>query len=117
MKIFPIRYEIRGITLNADELNNICEYYKAACTAEYIYDNYELTEEAALKYGYKIREEMSKHDLCEDEAIAKVCRGVKTRIQHGKCPFDGDEVNDCEDCVYSIDYHYVNGECLPRVGD
>lgn len=30
------------------------------------------------------------------------------------CPFDGDITNDCNDCVYSGDYHYVDGECVQR---
>lgn len=30
------------------------------------------------------------------------------------CPLGGDSTNDCEDCIYSIDYHYDNGECVMR---
>lgn len=29
-----------------------------------------------------------------------------------ECPFGGDETNGCADCVYSCDYHFVNGECV-----
>ena len=31
-----------------------------------------------------------------------------------KCPLGGDISNDCEDCVYAPDYHFVNGECVRR---
>ena len=31
-----------------------------------------------------------------------------------ECPLGGDETNDCADCVYSGDYHFVNGECVER---
>lgn len=31
-----------------------------------------------------------------------------------KCPLGGDITDDCADCVYSGDYHYVNGECVRR---
>ena len=31
-----------------------------------------------------------------------------------QCPNGGDESNDCADCVYSCDYHFVNGECVRR---
>lgn len=31
-----------------------------------------------------------------------------------ECPLGGDETNDCEDCPYSGDYHFVNGECVRR---
>lgn len=30
------------------------------------------------------------------------------------CPFGGDITNDCTDCAYSGDYHFVNGECVER---
>lgn len=30
------------------------------------------------------------------------------------CPLGGDETNDCEDCVYSPEYHFVDGECVRR---
>ena len=31
-----------------------------------------------------------------------------------QCPLGGDEADDCADCVYSCDYHFVNGECVRR---
>ena len=31
-----------------------------------------------------------------------------------KCPLGGDETDDCADCVYACDYHFVNGECVRR---
>ena len=31
-----------------------------------------------------------------------------------ECPLGGDETNDCADCSYSCDYHFVNGECVRR---
>lgn len=31
-----------------------------------------------------------------------------------KCALGGDETNDCEDCPYAGDYHFVNGECVRR---
>ncbi len=30
------------------------------------------------------------------------------------CPLGGDISNDCADCVYSNDYHFVDGECMKR---
>ena len=35
-----IEYEINGITLNVNELSKIAHYYEAACTAEYLLENY-----------------------------------------------------------------------------
>ena len=31
-----------------------------------------------------------------------------------ECPLGGDEINDCADCIYSIDYHFADGECVKR---
>ena len=31
-----------------------------------------------------------------------------------QCPLGGDETNDCADCAYAGDYHFVNGECVER---
>lgn len=31
-----------------------------------------------------------------------------------ECPLGGDETDDCADCVYSCDHHFVNGECVRR---
>ena len=33
---------------------------------------------------------------------------------HIQCPFGGDETNDCADCAYSEDFHFVKGECIRR---
>ena len=30
-------------------------------------------------------------------------------------PLDGDESNDCADCAYGCDYHFVDGECVRRL--
>lgn len=30
------------------------------------------------------------------------------------CPLGGDITNDCADCFYAGDYHYVNGDCVLR---
>lgn len=38
-------------------------------------------------------------------------------IKNNECPFNGDVANDCNDCAYSSDYHYMNGECVERSTD
>ena len=30
------------------------------------------------------------------------------------CPYGGNEHNDCDGCIYSGDFHFVNGECMIR---
>ena len=67
-----IKYEIKGITLDVYDLIKIHEYYEAACTAEYLIDNYDVTDEDALLLGYKVRRLMDKYDWDEETAIDKV---------------------------------------------
>ena len=68
-----IAYEIKGVTLDVYDLIKIHEYYEAACTAEYLMDNYDITDEdEALRLGYDIRILMNKYGYNEEEAIEKV---------------------------------------------
>ena len=42
---------------------------------------------------------------------------LKEAIEYNElksCPFCGDETNDCADCAYSGDFHFVKGECQKR---
>ena len=67
-----IKYEIHGITLNVYDLMNIHKYYEAACTAEYLMDNYDLTEEQAMELGARVRRYMDKNNVTEDIAIEEI---------------------------------------------
>lgn len=73
-----IKYEIKGITLNEWDMYEIKKYYEAACTAEYIMDNYDIADEdKALKLGYEVRRLMDKYGSDEDEAIEQVIGEIK----------------------------------------
>ena len=68
-----IKYEIKGITLNMYDLIEIHKYYEAACTAEYLMDNYDIAEELeALELGYEVRELIDRYGYDEEEASEKV---------------------------------------------
>ena len=68
-----IEYIIKGVTLNEYEMYDIKKYYEAACTAEYIMENYDITDEdEALKLGYEVRRLMDKYGSDEEEAIKQV---------------------------------------------
>jgi hypothetical protein len=67
-----IKYEIKGITLDVYDLIRIHEYYEAACTAEYLMDNYDLTEEQAMERGTRVRKYMDKNNVTEDIAIEEI---------------------------------------------
>ena len=72
MKIPDFTFEIKGVTLDMCEMQRVHENYEIFCTAEYIMENYELTEEKALKYAAEVRRLMFKYGYDEDEAIDEV---------------------------------------------
>ena len=51
--------------------------------------------------SYDEVEDFVKHSSVVDEVLSD-------------CPLGGDIENDCADCIYSCDYHFVNGECVKR---
>lgn len=68
-----IKYEIKGITLNVNDLMELHHYYEAACTAEYLMENYGISkEDKALSLGYEVRRLMDKYGYLEEDAIAEV---------------------------------------------
>ena len=72
-----IQYKIKGITLDVCDLVRIHEYYQAACTAEYIMDNYNITDEdQAMHIGYMVRELMDDRGYDEEEAIEHIMTEV-----------------------------------------
>ena len=68
------KYEIKGVTLNEYDMYDIKKYYEAHCTAEYVADNYDVTEEEAIKIGYQVRRLMDKYDSTEEDAIYEVMK-------------------------------------------
>ena len=69
-----IEYKIKGITLSQSDLIDIDRYFEAACTAEYLLENYEqvTTEEQAMELGYEVRRKMDKYGDSEEDAIDEV---------------------------------------------
>ncbi len=65
-------YKIKGITLDVHDMYNICEYYEAYCTAEYIEDNYDVSEDEAIQLGYEVRRRMKKYGGEEEDVINDV---------------------------------------------
>lgn len=50
----------------------------------------------------------------QDESV--ICLDVEDleECYENNCPLGGDITDDCADCAYYCDYHYVNGECIKR---
>ena len=64
-------YNIKGIELTMTDMVNIHKYYEAACTAEYLMENYDhvTSEEQALALGYEVRNTMDKYGIDEMSSI------------------------------------------------
>ena len=91
-----IKYEIKGVTLNVNDLMDIHHYYEAACTAEYLMENYGVSNEnKALKLGYEVRRLMNKYECLEEDAIAEVLEGelpTEVYVKHEEISEDWDEM-------------------------
>jgi hypothetical protein len=62
-------FEFKGLTMS--EMAQIHQHYEAACTAEYVMENYDIVSESeALAIGYNVRRLMDKYGYDEEEAIA-----------------------------------------------
>ena len=62
-------FTYNGLTMS--EMTHIHAYYEAACTAEYVMENYDFeSEDEALKIGYEVRRLMYKYNYTEEEAVA-----------------------------------------------
>ena len=69
-----MKYEIKGVTLNEFDMQRIKEFYEAHCTAEYLMECYELSEEKAIQVGYEVRKIMLKYGCSEEYAIEEVMK-------------------------------------------
>ncbi len=66
------KYEIKGVTLDALDMQRIKEYYEELCTAEYLVENYSLDEEQAMGLAADVRRLMDDYGCDEDVAIETV---------------------------------------------
>ena len=61
-------------------------------------------------YGTDLEEEEWGDDYITQVTEGNFCRFVA----ECQCPNGGDETDDCADCAYAGDYHFINGECVRR---
>ena len=80
------KYEIKGVTLDALDMQRIKEYYEQLCTAEYLMENYPLDEEQAMDLAASVRELMDDVGCDEDVAIETVFQ-----IECIECDIDEEE--------------------------
>lgn len=64
-----IEYQIKGVVLDAYEMYEIKNTYEALCTAEYILENYKVSETQAVQLGYETRRLMNKYGGDEEDTI------------------------------------------------
>lgn len=76
-----IKYELpNGETLDVSTCCQIHEYYEAACTAEYLLENYPdeiSSDDQAMDIAYDVRHEMLKYDIDELDAIHCVMQKMR----------------------------------------
>lgn len=65
-------FEIKGVTLNMSEMNEIHMHYQIFSTAEYLMENYGLDEKTALRKAADVRRLMDKYCLDEETAVDEV---------------------------------------------
>jgi len=72
--VMEIEYRIKGVTLSLSDLIDIDRYFEAACTAEYLFENFDQvkTETQAMELGYQVRRKMDKYGYSEEDAIDEV---------------------------------------------
>ena len=115
-----IKYELKDkeITLSESEIKNIHEYYEAACTAEYMLENYPQvkTEEQAMELGYEVRRQMSKYGYDESEAISKVLKEASSEhlaeLEYGA----EENINFCNGSVVMATYRWLLSELSTHMG-
>ncbi len=64
--------------------------------------------------------DIEEHDIpyycgaCQDAASEDELICMEQEMCGLECPLGGDETNDCADCAYAGDYHFLDGECVRR---
>ena len=70
-KLFDCSANSTALSIN--ELATLHGYYETCCTAEFLMENYDISdEEEAIFLGYRVRERMDKYSLTEDVAIDEI---------------------------------------------
>ena len=81
---------------------------------------YKQYDEETIEHQKKTFPDVEEHDIpyycgaCMDEAGEQERIEMEQEMCGLECPLGGDETDDCADCPYSCDYHFVNGECVRR---
>ena len=84
---------------------------------------YKQTDKEIVSVMKEIFPSLEEHDIpyycgaCMDNASEQEYIEMEQEMCGLECPLGGDETNDCADCSYSCDYHFVNGECVRREGN
>ncbi len=58
--------------------------------------------------------EFTEMHATEQQEIEVWNQTVDKVLERGLCPFDGNNTNDCEACIFSDNYHYFDGNCVRR---
>jgi hypothetical protein len=70
-------FEIKGVTLNMDEMHKVHKWYQIYNTAEYLLESYpQLSEERAVYLASAVRDLMDHKDYDEEDAVYEVLNGA-----------------------------------------
>jgi hypothetical protein len=68
-------FEIKGVTLNMDEMYKVHFWFNIYNTAEYLLENYpQLSEDEAVRLASAVRDLMDTDGYDEDQAVEQVLR-------------------------------------------
>lgn len=70
-------------------------------------------EEVATTFAKWISEDEA-GEVCDAYGIERNENDEEEYEDDLLCPLGGDETDDCDGCAYSLDYHFVDGECVRR---
>ena len=117
--VVPMEEQIGETATDAEELKEMLEEAKSL-TIEDIQSQFaeQIKKHNVTSIQLQV-EEISLEDETEDERSGEPVyeRLIELSDESDntcQCPLGGDESDDCTDCTYGCDYHFENGECVPR---
>ena len=107
--VFGLWNALADLFSDKEEIPKRCPVCGRAPTIEYACGEYFVTGRDGCRFCGAFSE---MHSL--KNAEIKAWNEAADAESQFKCPLGRDETDDCADCAYSADYHFVNGECVRR---
>lgn len=114
--ILPLEEQIGEVAINREEFLELMKEAETI-TAETLIKMFDkqIKESKITSLQLTVEERIwSDEDDSESEPIFERFFSLEPGCKLNFCPYGGDETDDCADCAYAGDYHFVDGECLKR---